>query len=297
MKMNTTFLLAALAAIAVAGAAADADAQGVRDIPPVPTALYVLPAIGLLLLITVVVLVIVAVRRLGRRRTPSFGQAVDPSGRKVKSRFFGRGIEDRPVGKYRSFHDRPGDASVPAAGRLFLDSSAALAVMKGSVTPGAGIRERMAVTATARREIDGVSSGGGYGDLPGCQDVPGRGDDFEHYLREFEMIQKKALQDPTGDLAARWMESKQRHIDEKYGVSPVALDLGGTINSKAARYVLSRLFEDAGNDRMIVAEAASLSGTGAAIVSSDGDILVFRREISGMTGGRLGVSRTESLRG
>ena len=229
------------------------------------------------------------------------------------SRFLRKGLrQDVGTEKYY-YHGKAGEMTLPSKGRIFLDSSTALKIMGGATVPDA-LAERLAITATVRREIDGVSRNNpGYDSklLP-CYDKPVKtGTKFSHYLKEIDHIHsrveeykaREAMDPSVLESTTMWLKTKQRYLSKTHEIEPQHIAgatqeaMGGhglTLNPQS-RKAIALLYYAAEKDRKIMAEAASQAGTGAALVSSDGDMLAFHKEIAGLTVGRLRVVNTDAL--
>lgn len=171
-------------------------------------------------------------------------------------------------------------------GSVFLDSCVAPAVASGKIVP-AGKIGRMAITPTVQRELG-----------KRVPDICGRifrysilGERYEHYLEGVRSIHREAVCNPLGRQAQEWIRKKWHCLRDR-GMDCMWSD--GTLVKKTAEDAVSMLYREAERDRRIIAEAASIAGRGATVVSFDADMWLFHREIAEMTGWMVRVERPYS---
>ena len=128
----------------------------------------------------------------------------------------------------------------------------------------------------------------------GCVFRNARG--YRKFLAEIDGIQRRIAEEMPINESTGWLYAKQKAVEDKLGarIHP------GAVQGDEKREAMRILYEDARQDRDIIARACALAAGragdgGAFLVSGDNDILFFADDIGLISGGRLHAVRPAQL--
>ena len=206
----------------------------------------------------------------------------------MQSRMFGIGIEKR----YDTKTKWGGERTIPSTGDIVADTSALFMIKNGELD-AEKIMDRIVVPDIVDSEFCHIMKKNGTGmdsikwyDKSMIVD-PGNCD---NYIQEIDKIYKNVSEGGDNELARHWVNAKADYLTKNHGIHP-----SGFSDNKIMLEAAQVLYRESKSDRIIIAKAAAMDNS-SCILSQDEDILLFDREISNMTDGRLRVVRADTLR-